>query len=65
MTFDRTVYQYRYNVLFNIKFSLIIYIAQRKLTEKQREIFCVDMELYQHSSQPSSIQNLLYYNAIL
>ena len=43
-------------------FMLFYNIAQRTLTEKSREIFRVDIELYQHGSQPS-VQNL--QNAIL
>ena len=33
-------------------------MAQRTLTEECREIFRVDIELYQHGSQPISVQNL-------
>ena len=42
---DITVYQYGKNVLY-----FFYNIAQRTLTEEWREIFCVDIELYQHSS---------------
>ena len=42
---DITVYQYRKNVLY-----FFYNIAQRTLTEKWREIFRVDIELYQHGS---------------
>ena len=42
---DITVYQYGKNVLY-----FFYNIAQRTLTEKWREIFRVDIELYQHSS---------------
>ena len=55
---DITVYQYGKNVLY-----FFYNIAQRTLTEEWREIFRVDIELYQHGSQPISVQNLqmLYY----
>ena len=43
--FDITVYQYGKNVLY-----FFYNIAQRALTEGWREIFRVDIELYQHSS---------------
>ena len=58
MSVDITVYQYGKNVLY-----FFYNIAQRTLTEEWREIFGVDIELYQHGSQPISIQNLqmLYY----
>ena len=41
-------------------------IAQRTSTQERQEIFRVDIELYQHGSQPISVQNLqmLYYNVI-
>ena len=42
---DITVYQYGKNVLY-----FFYNIAQRTLTEEWREIFCVDIELYQHGS---------------
>ena len=42
---DITVYQYGKNVLY-----FFYNIAQRTLTEKWREIFRVDIELYQHGS---------------
>ena len=42
---DITVYQYGKNVLY-----FFYNIAQRTLTEKWREIFRVDIELYQHDS---------------
>ena len=42
---DITVYQYGKNVLY-----FFYNIAQRTLTEKRREIFRVDIELYQHGS---------------
>ena len=42
---DITVYHYGKNVLY-----FFYNIAQRTLTEKWREIFRVDMELYQHGS---------------
>ena len=42
---DITVYQYRKNVLY-----FFYNIAQRTLTEEWREIFRVDIELYQHGS---------------
>ena len=42
---DVTVYQYGKNVLY-----FFYNIAQRTLTEEWREIFCVDIELYQHGS---------------
>ena len=62
---DITVYQYGKNVLY-----FFYNIAQRTLTEEWREIFRVEIELYQHgpiSTQPISVQNLqmLYYNSIL
>ena len=41
---DITVYQYRKNVLY-----FFYNVAQRTLTEEWREIFCVDIELYQHA----------------
>ena len=55
---DITVYQYGKNVLY-----FFYNIAQRTSTEKWREIFRVDIELYQHGSYPISVQNLqmLYY----
>ena len=40
-----TVYQYGKNVLY-----FFYNVAQRTLTEKWREIFRVDIELYQHGS---------------
>ena len=54
---DITVYQYGKNVLY-----FFYNIAQRTLTEEWREIFRVDIELY----QPISVQNLqmLYYKLI-
>ena len=42
MSVDITVYQHGKNVLHNI--------AQRTLTEEWREVFRVDIELYQHGS---------------
>ena len=45
MSVDITVYQYGKNVLY-----FFYNIAQRTLTEKWREIFRVDIELYQHGS---------------
>ena len=42
---DITVYQHRKNVLY-----FFYNIAQRTLTEEWREIFRVDIELYQHGS---------------
>ena len=42
---DITVYQYGKNVLY-----FFYNIAQRRLTEEWREIFRVDIELYQHGS---------------
>ena len=53
-----TVYQYGKDVLYSF-----YNIAQRTLTEEWREIFRVDIELYQQGSQPISVQNLqmLYY----
>ena len=42
---DITVYQYGKNVLY-----FFCNIAQRTLTEEWREIFRVDIELYQHGS---------------
>ena len=42
---DITVYQYGKNVLY-----FFYNITQRTLTEEWREIFRVDMELYQHGS---------------
>ena len=42
---DITVYQYEKNVLY-----FFYNIAQRTLTEEWREIFRVDIELYQHGS---------------
>ena len=42
---DITAYQYRKNVLY-----FFYNIAQRTLTEEWREIFRVDIELYQHGS---------------
>ena len=42
---DITVYQYGKNVLY-----FFYNIAQRTLTEEWREIFRVDIELYQHGS---------------
>ena len=42
---DITVYQYRKNVLY-----FFHNIAQRTLTEEWREIFRVDIKLYQHGS---------------
>ena len=58
---DITVYQYGKNV-----FYFFYNIAQRTLTKEWREIFRVDIELYQHGSWPINIQNLqmLYYNFI-
>ena len=43
--FDITVYQYGKNVLY-----FFYNIAQRTSTEEWREIFRVDIELYQHGS---------------
>ena len=40
-----SVYQYGKNVLY-----FFYNIAQRASTEEWREIFCVDIELYQHGS---------------
>ena len=56
---DITVYQYGKNVLY-----FFYNIARRTLTEEWREIFRVDIELYQHGSSPISVQNLqmVYYN---
>ena len=45
MGVDITVYQYGKNVLY-----FFYNIAQRTLTEAWREIFRVDIELYQHGS---------------
>ena len=45
LSVDITVYQYGKNVLY-----FFYNIAQRTLTEKWREIFRVDIELYQHGS---------------
>ena len=45
MSVDITVYQYEKNVLY-----FFYNIAQRTLTEEWREIFRVDIELYQHGS---------------
>ena len=42
---DITVYQYEKNVLY-----FFYNIAQKTLTEEWREIFRVDIELYQHGS---------------
>ena len=58
---DITVYQYGKNVLY-----FFYNIAQRTLTEEWREIFRVDIELYQHGSYPISVQNLqmLYYKTV-
>ena len=42
---DITVYQYGKNVLY-----FFYNIAQRTLTKEWREIFRVDIELYQHGS---------------
>ena len=58
MLYYKTVYQYGKNVLY-----FFYNIAQRTLTEEWREIFRVDIELYQHGSYPISVQNLqmLYY----
>ena len=42
---DITVYQYGKNALY-----FFYNIAQRTLTEEWREIFRVDIELYQHGS---------------
>ena len=42
---DITVYQYGKNVLY-----FFYNIAQKTLTEEWREIFRVDIELYQHGS---------------
>ena len=55
---DITVYQYGKNVLY-----FFYNIAQRTSTEEWREIFRVDIELYQHGCQPICVQNLqmLYY----
>ena len=46
---DITVYQYGKNVLY-----FFYNVAQRTLTEKWREIFRVDIELYQHGSNSQS-----------
>ena len=56
---DITVHQYGKNVLY-----FFYNIAQRTSTKEWREIFRVDIELYQHGSYPISVQNLhlLYYN---
>ena len=43
--FDITVYQYGKNVLY-----FFYNIAQKTLTEEWREIFRIDIELYQHGS---------------
>ena len=58
---DITVYQHGKNVLY-----FFYNIAQRTSTEEWREIFRVDIELYQHGSYPISVQNLqmLYYKYI-
>ena len=58
---DITVYQYGKNV-----FYFFYNIAQRTLTKEWREIFRVDIELYQYGSWPINVQNLqmLYYNFI-
>ena len=45
MSVDITVYQYGKNVLY-----FFYKIPQRTLTEEWREIFHVDIELYQHGS---------------
>ena len=45
ITNDITVYQYGKNVLY-----FLYNIAQRTLTKEWREIFHVDIELYQHGS---------------
>ena len=45
LIYDITVYQYGKNVLY-----FFYNIAQRTLTEEWREIFRVDIELYQHGS---------------
>ena len=45
MSVDVTVYQHGKNVLY-----FFYNIAQRTLTEEWWEIFCVDIELYQHGS---------------
>ena len=45
LSVDITVYQYGKNVL-----HFFYNIAQRTLTEEWREIFRVDIELYQHGS---------------
>ena len=50
---DITVYQYGKNILY-----FFYNIAQRTLTKEWREIFRVDIELYQHGSLPISVQNL-------
>ena len=52
---DITVYQYGKNVLY-----FFYNIAQRTLTEEWREIFRVDIELYQHGSFYNL--QMLYYN---
>ena len=54
----KTVYQYGKNVLY-----FFYNIAERTSTEDWREIFRVDIKLYQHGSLPISVQNLqmLYY----
>ena len=58
---DITVYQYGKNVLY-----FFHNMAQRTSTKEWREIFRVDIELYQHGSWPISVQNLhlLYYKLI-
>ena len=58
---DITVYQYGKNVL-----DLFYNIAQRNIKKEIFRRFRVDIELYQHGSQPISVQNLqmLYYKYI-
>ena len=48
---DITVYQYGKNVLY-----FFYNIAQKTLTEEWREIFRVDIELYQHGSSQSAFR---------
>ena len=53
---DITVYQYGKNVLY-----FFYNTAQRTLTEEWREIFRVDIELYQCNTALQNLQ-MLYYN---
>ena len=56
---DITVYQYGKNVLY-----FFYNIAQRTLTKEWREIFRVDIELYQHGSQRSEFTNAILQSHI-